>query len=77
MINNAAVYQKPEYAHDSELALYAKRELLGSPAVLVGAHEANSHRQMRTRRSVGRARRAGVWVSHHLAALMVLTGGRA
>jgi putative alpha-1,2-mannosidase len=42
---------------------------------LVGAHDTN--RVRRGGRSRGSARRAGLWVTHNLAALVALTGGRA
>jgi hypothetical protein len=76
MISNAEINRKLVQAHDPELALYTRRELLGTPAILVGAHDTNRVRR-KVRRTHGPARRAGMWVTHNLAALMALSGGRA
>jgi hypothetical protein len=76
MISNAEINRKLVQAHDPELALYTKRELLGTPAILVGAHDTNSVRR-NGRRAHGSAHRAGMWVTHNLTALVALSGGRA
>ncbi len=77
MISNAELNAKFVQAHDSELALYTKRELTGTPAMLVGAHDISSLRKGVGQPRHGPARRASMWLTHNLAALMALTGGRA
>jgi hypothetical protein len=76
MISNAEINGKLVQAHDPELALYIRRELLGSPAILVGAHDTNRVRK-RLRPPHGRAHRAGMWITHSLAVLTSMGGGRA
>jgi hypothetical protein len=77
MISNAALNTKLVPAHDSELALYARRELTGTTAMLVGAHEVSSVRKVASRTRHGPARRASMWLTHNLAALVALNGGKA
>jgi hypothetical protein len=77
MISNAELNAKLVQAHNSELALYTKRELTGTPAMLVGTHDMSSVRKVASRTRHGPARRASLWVSHNLAVLADLTGGKA
>lgn len=77
MISNAELNAKLVPAHDSELSLYTRRELMGTPAMLVGAHDISSVRKGVGRTRHGPARRASMWLTHNLAALVALTGGRA
>jgi hypothetical protein len=77
MLSNAALNSKTVQAHDSELALYARRELMGTPAMLVGTHDINRVHRAARRTKHGPARRASLWMTHNLAALMALAGGKA
>ncbi len=77
MISNAELNAKLVPAHDSELALYTRRELTGTPAMLVGAHDISSVSKAANRTRHGPARRASMWLTHNLAVLAALTGGKA
>jgi hypothetical protein len=77
MISNADLNGKLVQAHDPELTLYARRELKGTPALVVGGHDINRVRRVEGRTRHGPGRRARLWLTHNLTALMALTGGKA
>jgi hypothetical protein len=67
MISHTVINSKVLLAYDHELALYSRRELNGSPAV-IGRHEANSrHRERGV--LLSSMHRAGTWLSHSLSAI--------
>jgi hypothetical protein len=70
MISNAAMFSKQVQVHDQELTLYARRELYGSPAVLVGRHEIYRPPRHGPGNRPGPMHRAGLWLSHGLAIIL-------
>lgn len=70
MMSNAALFSNQVPVHHQEITFYARRELNGSPAVLLGRHE--TYRPTRHRSGIrsGPMRRAGRWFSHGLLFLL-------